>query len=176
MKIANKPLDHPNTSERDSSSNDLQNKSEEDLKHLIIQLRAQLQHIGHRNECAKQPNGLAPASAEKGTMPDPEPALSANVEAALCRGALKEMATQTVLVQGNAVKLKHEGKIPTSEDKVWCSRLSQEWERHQQRPCAKSELHRETPLHTSRTFKVSSWETHDGLRVLGWCVAEKSTG
>ncbi|KAJ6651810.1 hypothetical protein lerEdw1_016463 [Lerista edwardsae] len=155
MQIANQPLDHLNTTERDSSSNDLKNKSEEDLKQLIIQLRAQLQHIGQRNECVKQPQGLVFALAEKETVPDPDPALLANVEAALSRGALKDSATQTVLVQGNAVKLKHEGKTLTSEDKARRPRLSQEWERHQQRACAKGEP-REPPLHTSRTFKSDS--------------------
>ncbi|XP_066466807.1 CDK5 regulatory subunit-associated protein 2 isoform X2 [Tiliqua scincoides] len=155
MNIANKPLDHLNTAVRDSSSDDLKHKSEEDLKGLIIQLRDQLRHLVQGNESITQPGGLESALAEQEAALDPDPALPANVDAELSRVAVKDTATQTVLVQGSALKLKHEGKIPTSEDKGGRSRLNQEWERHQQRACVKNEP-REAPPHTSRINKSDS--------------------
>lgn len=157
MKIANKPLDHLNTTGRDTSNSDLKNKSEEDLKGLIIQLRAQLQHLVQAKECAMQPGGMELALAEQEFAKDPDLILPVHAEAELLKVAVKDTATQTALVPSSTMK--HEGKATTSDDKARRLKLSEEWVLHQQRAFPKNES-REISLRTSRINKVRFQFSH----------------
>ncbi|XP_063000952.1 CDK5 regulatory subunit-associated protein 2 isoform X1 [Elgaria multicarinata webbii] len=149
MKIANKLLDHPDTTERDSSSDDLENKDEKDLKRLIIQLRAQLKELTPVNKSLKQPVESKPTPAEKEGL-DPEPVLQINAEIELSKGEAKDAAAQTTVAEGNARRRKHEGKTAASEGEVKSSRLSDE---HQRRRASAKSKQQETFLCGSKTYK-----------------------
>ncbi|KAH0615550.1 hypothetical protein JD844_004973 [Phrynosoma platyrhinos] len=149
MKIANKPLDHLNTTEWDGSSNDLENKDEKDLKRLIIQLRAELKELAQVNKSQKQQLESQSTVAEsEGLDRKPLPQINKDIE--LSKVEVKDTATQTATAEGSVGRLKHEGKIATWEDKAKSSRLNEE--RRQKRVSTKSKQ-QETSLRMSKTNK-----------------------
>ncbi|XP_042334956.1 CDK5 regulatory subunit-associated protein 2 isoform X2 [Sceloporus undulatus] len=150
MKIANEPLDAPNTTAWDGSSDDLENRDEKDLKRLIIQLRAELKALAQVNKCQKRQLESQSTVAESEGL-DREPALpQINTDIELSKVEVKDTATQTAAAEGSVGRLKHEGKIATWEDKAKSSRLNDE--RRQKRVSAKSKQ-QETPLRMSKTNK-----------------------
>nr|XP_056716226.1 CDK5 regulatory subunit-associated protein 2 [Euleptes europaea] len=154
MKSANKLLDHLSTTEQDRLSEDLENKDEKDLKQLIIQLRAELQHCTEVNKFLKQRVELKPTLAEKALL-DPTPELGINANIELSKAEVKESATQTTAVEGKGMGLKHEGNIAGSEDKGKSSQLNRKWELWQETADLKSNRRENLPL-TSRTNKSDS--------------------
>ncbi|XP_060613297.2 CDK5 regulatory subunit-associated protein 2 isoform X1 [Anolis sagrei] len=149
MKIANKPLDHLNASERDGSSDDLENKDEKDLKRLIIQLRAELKELAQVNKSQERQLELQSTVAEKEGL-DPKPGPQINTEAEASKVEVKDTATQTAVAEGSVGRLKHEGGIASWDDKAKSSRLNEE--RRQKRVSTKSKQP-EKPLRLSKTNK-----------------------
>ncbi|XP_053138531.1 CDK5 regulatory subunit-associated protein 2 isoform X3 [Hemicordylus capensis] len=155
MTIANQLLDHLNTTKRDSSSADLENRGEEDLKRLIIQLRAELKRLTEGNAVPGQQGESQTAWAEAQTALDPDPVLQRQAEVELSKVELKETSTQTMTVEGNVLRLTHEGKIGSSEDKAKNARLSGDWECQREGACSKNQQ-QEIVLRTSKTNKSDS--------------------
>ncbi|XP_048369403.1 CDK5 regulatory subunit-associated protein 2 isoform X2 [Sphaerodactylus townsendi] len=131
MKSANKLLDHLSPTEQDRWSEDLENKDEKDLKQLIIQLRAEPQLCTEVNKFVKQLEELKSALEEKALL-DPTPELGMNANIGFSKAELKDSATQTMVVEGKGMGLKHEGSIVSSEDKGKSSQLNRKWEQWQE--------------------------------------------
>lgn len=149
MKIANKLLDHLPTSEQDSSSDELENKHENYLKEVIIQLRAKLKLCKQGNEFSKQPAELRSTRAEKKLLdPSSGPQMKADIE--LLKAEVKDTVTH---VEGNVTKLKDEGTIAASEVKAQQSKGIEKREHQQVRPYTKSGQQENLRL-TSKTHKV----------------------
>ncbi|XP_062816395.1 CDK5 regulatory subunit-associated protein 2 isoform X2 [Anolis carolinensis] len=150
MEIANQPLDHPDATKRDGSSdNDLENKDEKDLKRLIIHLRAELKELAQVNKSQKRQLESQSTAAE-GEGLDPKPVPQVNTEVELSKVEVKDTATQTAVAEGSVGRLRHEGEIATWGDKAKSSRLNEE--RRQKRVSTKSKQ-QENPLRSSRTNK-----------------------
>ncbi|NWZ20085.1 CK5P2 protein, partial [Asarcornis scutulata] len=130
MKIVNELLDHLNTTEQECSSEDIEKKDEKDLRQMIIQLRAELKHFKQVNKFLKQQVELKSTFDGKEKLyPDATPQINKDIE--LLKVELKDAATQTMTLEGNVMRLKHEGKKGASEEKTKYSRLNAERE-HQQ--------------------------------------------
>ncbi|XP_060106850.1 CDK5 regulatory subunit-associated protein 2 [Heteronotia binoei] len=154
MKSANKLLDHLSTTEQDRLCEDLENKDKKDLKQLIIQLRAELQHCTEVNKFLKQHVELKSTLAEKAPL-DPTPELGINANIELSKAEVKDSATQTMAVEGKGTGLKHEGNIASSEDKGKTSRLNRMQEQWQETADLKGNHRENLPL-MSRTNKSDS--------------------
>ncbi|KAM6431050.1 CDK5 regulatory subunit-associated protein 2 isoform 2-T2 [Liasis olivaceus] len=140
MKIANKLLDPQKTAEQDSLSDDLENKDEEDLKQLIIQLRAEVKQLTQINTSLKQQGEPQPTPTRKEGF-DPKAVQELNVDMKLSKVEVKDVATQTATVSDDITRPKHEGrKTEVSEDGpiTQSSRFDKDcWQRN---VSAKSEL------------------------------------
>ncbi|KAL8174467.1 UNVERIFIED_CONTAM: hypothetical protein K2H54_046753 [Gekko kuhli] len=159
MKSANKLLDHLSTTEQDRLSEDLENKDEKDLKQLIIQLRAELQHCTEVNKFLKQHVELKSTLAEKVPL-DPTPELGINANIELSKAEVKDSATQTMAVEGEGMGLKHEGDTASSEDKGKSPPLNRKREQWQETTALTSNR-RENLRLTSRTNKLKGMEVKD---------------
>ncbi|NWQ81222.1 CK5P2 protein, partial [Columbina picui] len=130
MKIVNELLDHLNTTEEECSSEDLEKKDEKDLRQMIIQLRAELKHFKQVNKFLKQQVELKSTFDGKEKLYlDAVPQINKDIE--LLKVELKDAATQTMTLESNVMRFKHEGKKGASEEKPKYSRLNAERE-HQQ--------------------------------------------
>ncbi|NXW17691.1 CK5P2 protein, partial [Circaetus pectoralis] len=130
MKIVNELLDHLNTTEEECSSEDIEKKDEKDLRQMIIQLRAELKHFKQVNKFLKQQVELKSTFDGKEKLyPDAMPQINKDIE--LLKVELKDAATQTMTLESNVMRFKHEGKKGASEEKPKYSRLNAERE-HQQ--------------------------------------------
>ncbi|NXY75128.1 CK5P2 protein, partial [Glareola pratincola] len=126
MKTVNELLDHLNTSEE----GDTEKKDEKDLRQMIIQLRAELKHFKQVNKFLKQQVELKSTFDGKEKLyPDAMPQINKDIE--LLKVELKDAATQTMTLESNVMRFKHEDKKGASEDKKKYSRLNAERE-HQQ--------------------------------------------
>uniref|UniRef100_A0A8C0IX18 CDK5 regulatory subunit-associated protein 2 n=1 Tax=Chelonoidis abingdonii TaxID=106734 RepID=A0A8C0IX18_CHEAB len=151
MKIVIALLDHLSTTEQDCSSEDIENKAEKDLRQMIIQLRAELRHFKQVNKILKQQVELKSTSDGKERLyPDTAPQVNKDIE--LLKVELKDTATQTMTIEGNVMRLKHEGKREASEEKTKYSRLNAEPQ--QENASKKGEQHERLSV-TSRTNKKS---------------------
>ncbi|XP_032653818.1 CDK5 regulatory subunit-associated protein 2 isoform X4 [Chelonoidis abingdonii] len=149
MKIVIALLDHLSTTEQDCSSEDIENKAEKDLRQMIIQLRAELRHFKQVNKILKQQVELKSTSDGKERLyPDTAPQVNKDIE--LLKVELKDTATQTMTIEGNVMRLKHEGKREASEEKTKYSRLNAEPQ--QENASKKGEQHERLSV-TSRTNK-----------------------
>ncbi|XP_039362014.1 CDK5 regulatory subunit-associated protein 2 isoform X4 [Mauremys reevesii] len=149
MKIVIALLDHLSTTEQDRSSEDIENKDEKDLRQMIIQLRAELRHFKQVNKILKQQVELKSTSDGKERLyPDTAPQVNKDIE--LLKVELKDTATQTMTIEGNVMRLKHEGKRGASEEKTKYSRLNAELQ--QENAYKKGEQHERLSV-TSRTNK-----------------------
>ncbi|NXC12354.1 CK5P2 protein, partial [Corythaeola cristata] len=130
MKIVNELLDHLNTTEQECSSEDIEKKDEKDLRQMIIQLRAELKHFKQVNKFIKQQVELQSTFDGKEKLyPDAMPQINKDIE--LLKVELKDAATQTMTLESNVMRFKHEGRKEASEEKPKYSRLNAERE-HQQ--------------------------------------------
>ncbi|NXW92343.1 CK5P2 protein, partial [Alopecoenas beccarii] len=130
MKIVNELLDHLNTTEEECSSEDIEKKDEKDLRQMIIQLRAELKHFKQVNKFLKQQVELKSTFDGKEKLYlDAVPQINKDIE--LLKVELKDAATQTMTLESNVMRFKHEGKKGASEEKPKYSRLNAERE-HQQ--------------------------------------------
>uniref|UniRef100_A0A672UV06 CDK5 regulatory subunit-associated protein 2 n=1 Tax=Strigops habroptila TaxID=2489341 RepID=A0A672UV06_STRHB len=153
MKIVNELLDHLNTTEEECSSEDMEKKDEKDLRQMIIQLRAELKHFKQVNKFLKQQVELKSISdGEEKLYPDAMPQINKDIE--LLKAELKDAVTQTVTLEGNVMRLKHEGKKGASEEKSKYSRLNAEREHQQENVYKKGEQH-ESLFSARRTNEVS---------------------
>ncbi|KAI1232064.1 hypothetical protein IHE44_0007117 [Lamprotornis superbus] len=130
MKIVNELLDHLNTTEEECSSEDIEKKDEKDLRQMIIQLRAELKHFKQVTKFLKQRVELKSTfDGEEKLHPDAVPQINQAIQ--LLKVELKDAATQTMTLESNVMRFKHEGKKGASEEKSKYSRLNAEAE-HQQ--------------------------------------------
>uniref|UniRef100_A0A8C8SPC5 CDK5 regulatory subunit-associated protein 2 n=1 Tax=Pelusios castaneus TaxID=367368 RepID=A0A8C8SPC5_9SAUR len=151
MKIVIALLDHLSTPEQECSSEDIENKDEKDLRQMIIQLRAELRHFKQVNEFLKQQVELKSTFDGKERLyPDTAPQLNKDIE--LLKVESKDTATQTMTIEGNVMRLKHEGRRGASEEKTKYSRLNAEREHQQDNTYKKGEQHERLSV-TSRTNK-----------------------
>ncbi|KFQ05321.1 CDK5 regulatory subunit-associated protein 2, partial [Leptosomus discolor] len=128
MKIVNELLDHLSTTEEECSSEDIEKKDEKDLRQMIIQLRAELKHFKQVNKFFKQQVELKSTFDGKEKLyPDAMPQINKDIE--LLKAELKDAATQTMTLESNIMRFKHEGKKGASEEKPNYSRLNAERER-----------------------------------------------
>ncbi|XP_062446903.1 CDK5 regulatory subunit-associated protein 2 isoform X2 [Rhea pennata] len=154
MKIVNELLDHLNTTEQECSSEDIEKKDEKDLRQMIIQLRTELKHFKQVNKFLKQQVELKTTFDGKQKLyPDTAPQINTDVE--LLKVELKAAATQTMSLEGNVMRLKHEGKKGASEENTKYSRLNAEKEHRQENVCKKGEQH-ERLFSASRTNESDS--------------------
>ncbi|XP_030362738.1 CDK5 regulatory subunit-associated protein 2 isoform X3 [Strigops habroptila] len=154
MKIVNELLDHLNTTEEECSSEDMEKKDEKDLRQMIIQLRAELKHFKQVNKFLKQQVELKSISdGEEKLYPDAMPQINKDIE--LLKAELKDAVTQTVTLEGNVMRLKHEGKKGASEEKSKYSRLNAEREHQQENVYKKGEQH-ESLFSARRTNEADS--------------------
>uniref|UniRef100_A0A8C0BKR9 CDK5 regulatory subunit associated protein 2 n=1 Tax=Buteo japonicus TaxID=224669 RepID=A0A8C0BKR9_9AVES len=152
MKIVNELLDHLNTTEEECSSEDIE-KDEKDLRQMIIQLRAELKHFKQVNKFLKQQVELKSTFDGKEKLyPDAMPQINKDIE--LLKVELKDAATQTMTLESNVMRFKHEGKKGALEEKPKYSRLNAEREHQQENVCKKGEQH-ERLLFTRRTNEKS---------------------
>ncbi|XP_052670521.1 CDK5 regulatory subunit-associated protein 2 isoform X3 [Harpia harpyja] len=153
MKIVNELLDHLNTTEEECSREDIEKKDEKDLRQMIIQLRAELKHFKQVNKFLKQQVELKSSFDGKEKLyPDAMPQINKDIE--LLKVELKDAATQTMTLESNVKRFKHEGKKGASEEKPKYSRLNAERE-HQQENVYKGEQH-ERLFFTRRTNETDS--------------------
>ncbi|XP_051492235.1 CDK5 regulatory subunit-associated protein 2 isoform X3 [Apus apus] len=153
MKIVNELLDHLNTTEEECSSEDIEKKDEKDLRQMIIQLRAELKHFKQVNKFLKQQVELKSTSVGKEKLyPAGMPQINKDIE--LLNVDLKDAATQTITLEGNVMRFKHEGKEGASEGRNRYSTLNAERE-HQQENVNKGEQH-ERLFFTRRTDETDS--------------------
>ncbi|XP_009960038.1 PREDICTED: CDK5 regulatory subunit-associated protein 2 [Leptosomus discolor] len=125
MKIVNELLDHLSTTEEECSSEDIEKKDEKDLRQMIIQLRAELKHFKQVNKFFKQQVELKSTFDGKEKLyPDAMPQINKDIE--LLKAELKDAATQTMTLESNIMRFKHEGKKGASEEKPNYSRLNAE--------------------------------------------------
>ncbi|XP_075761259.1 CDK5 regulatory subunit-associated protein 2 isoform X3 [Pelodiscus sinensis] len=149
MKIIIALLDHLGTTEQECSSEDIENKDEKDLRQMIIQLRAELRHFKQVNKFLKQQVEFQSTfDGKERFYPDAAPQVNKDIE--LLKVELKDVATQTMTIEGNVIRLKHEGKRGTSEEKTKYSRLNAEAQ--QENVSKKGEQHERLSV-TSRTNK-----------------------
>ncbi|XP_059684620.1 CDK5 regulatory subunit-associated protein 2 [Gavia stellata] len=154
MKIVNELLDHLNTTEQECSSEDTEKKDEKDLRQMIIQLRAELKHFKQVNKFLKQQVELKSTFDGKEKLyPDAMPHINKDIE--LLKVELKDAATQTMTLESNVMRFKHEGKKGASEEKPKYSRLNAEREHQQENVCKKGEQH-ERGFFTRRTNETDS--------------------
>ncbi|RMB93479.1 hypothetical protein DUI87_30176 [Hirundo rustica rustica] len=140
MKIVNELLDHLNTTEEECSSEDIEKKDEKDLRQMIIQLRAELKHFKQVSKFLKQRVELKSTfDGEEKLYPDAVPQINNTIQ--LLKVELKDAATQTMTLEGNVMRFKHEGKKGASEEKSKYSRLSAEAEHQQENVYKKGEQH-----------------------------------
>lgn len=152
MKIVNELLDHLNTTEEECSSEDTEKKDEKDLRQMIIHLRAELKHFKQVNKFLKQQVELkSTLDGKEKLYPDAVPQINKDIE--LLKVELKDAATQTITLEGNVMRFKHEDKKGASEEKPKYSRLNAGRE-HQQENVYKGEQ-RENLFFTRRTNEVS---------------------
>ncbi|XP_074912201.1 CDK5 regulatory subunit-associated protein 2 isoform X1 [Buteo buteo] len=153
MKIVNELLDHLNTTEEECSSEDIE-KDEKDLRQMIIQLRAELKHFKQVNKFLKQQVELKSTFDGKEKLyPDAMPQINKDIE--LLKVELKDAATQTMTLESNVMRFKHEGKKGALEEKPKYSRLNAEREHQQENVCKKGEQH-ERLFFTRRTNETDS--------------------
>ncbi|XP_075026519.1 CDK5 regulatory subunit-associated protein 2 isoform X7 [Calonectris borealis] len=154
MKIVSELLDHLNTTEEECLSEDIQKKDEKDLRQMIIQLRAELKHFKQVNKFLKQQVELKSTFDGKEKLyPDAMPQINKDIE--LLKVELKDAATQTMTLESNVMRFKHEGKKGVSEEKPKYSRLNAERERQQENVYKKGEQH-ERLFFTRRTNETDS--------------------
>uniref|UniRef100_A0A8B9IZG6 CDK5 regulatory subunit-associated protein 2 n=1 Tax=Amazona collaria TaxID=241587 RepID=A0A8B9IZG6_9PSIT len=140
MKIVNELLDHLNATEEECSSEDMEKKDEKDLRQMIIQLKAELKHFKQVNKFLKQRVELQSASDGKEKLyRDAVPQINKDIE--LLKAELKDAVTQTMTLEGNVMRFKHEGEKGASEEKSKYSRLNAEREHQQENVCKKGEQH-----------------------------------
>ncbi|XP_065504651.1 CDK5 regulatory subunit-associated protein 2 [Caloenas nicobarica] len=140
MKIVNELLDHLNTTEEECSSEDIEKKDEKDLRQMIIQLRAELKHFKQVNKFLKQQVELKSTFDGKEKLYlDAVPQINKDIE--LLKAELKDAATQTMTLEGNVMRFKHEGKKGASEEKPKYSRLNAEREHQQENVYKEGEQH-----------------------------------
>ncbi|KAJ7414207.1 CDK5 regulatory subunit-associated protein 2 [Willisornis vidua] len=140
MKIVNELLDHLNTTEEECSSRDIEKKDEKDLKQMIIQLRAELKHFKQVTKFLKQQVELKSTFDGKEQLyPDAVPQINKDIQ--LLKVELKDAATQTMTLESNVMRFKHEGKKGASEEKSKHSRLNAEREHQQENVYKKGEQH-----------------------------------
>ncbi|XP_075629007.1 CDK5 regulatory subunit-associated protein 2 isoform X4 [Balearica regulorum gibbericeps] len=152
MKMVNELLDHLNTTEQDCSSEDIEKKDEKDLRQMIIQLRAELKHFKQVNKFLKQQVELKSTfDGEEELYPDAMPQINKDIE--LLKVELKDAATQTMTLESNVMRFKHEGKKGASEEKPKYSRLNAEREHQQENAYKKGEQH-ERLIFTRRTNEL----------------------
>ncbi|XP_026651405.2 CDK5 regulatory subunit-associated protein 2 isoform X2 [Zonotrichia albicollis] len=153
MKIVNELLDHLNTTEEECSSEDIEKKDEKDLRQMIIQLRAQLKHFKQVTKFLKQRAELKSAfDGEEKLYPDAVPQI--NKASQLLKVELKDAAMQTMTLESNVMRFKHEGKKGASEEKSKYSRLNAEAEHQQENVYKKGEQHER--LSFTRTNEAGS--------------------
>ncbi|XP_038012179.1 CDK5 regulatory subunit-associated protein 2 isoform X2 [Motacilla alba alba] len=153
MKIVNELLDHLNTTEEECSSEDIEKKDEKDLRQMIIQLRAQLKHFKQVTKFLKQRVELKSAfDGEEKLYPDAVPQI--NKASQLLKVELKDAAMQTMTLESNVMRFKHEGKKGASEEKSEYSRLNAEAEHQQENVYKKGEQHER--LSFTRTNEAGS--------------------
>uniref|UniRef100_A0A663FK97 CDK5 regulatory subunit-associated protein 2 n=1 Tax=Aquila chrysaetos chrysaetos TaxID=223781 RepID=A0A663FK97_AQUCH len=154
MKIVNELLDHLNTTEEECSSDDIEKKDEKDLRQMLIQLRAELKHFKQVNKFLKQQVELKSTFDGKEKLyPDAMPQINKDIE--LLKVELKDAATQTMTLESNVMRFKHEGKKGASEEKPKYSRLNAEREHQQENVYKKGEQH-ERLFFTRRTNETDS--------------------
>ncbi|XP_068770471.1 CDK5 regulatory subunit-associated protein 2 isoform X3 [Struthio camelus] len=154
MKIVNELLDPLNTTEQECSSEDIEKKDEKDLRQMIIQLRAELKHFKQVNKFLKKQVELKTTFDGKEKLyADTAPQI--NKDIVLLKVELKDAATQTVTLEGDVVRFKHEGKKGSSEEKTKHSRLNAQTEPQQENVYKKGE-HNERLFFTSRTNEADS--------------------
>uniref|UniRef100_U3JEX5 CDK5 regulatory subunit-associated protein 2 n=1 Tax=Ficedula albicollis TaxID=59894 RepID=U3JEX5_FICAL len=140
MKIVNELLDHLNTTEEECSSEDIEKKDEKDLRQMIIQLRAELKHFKQVTKFLKQRVELKSTfDGEEKLYPDAVPQINQAIQ--LLKVELKDAATQTMTLENNVMRFKHEGKKGASEEKSKYSRLNAEAEHQQENVYKKGEKH-----------------------------------
>ncbi|KAL2298001.1 hypothetical protein Nmel_016961 [Mimus melanotis] len=140
MKIVNELLDHLNTTEEECSSEDIEKKDEKDLRQMIIQLRAELKHFKQVTKFLKQRVELKSTfDGEEKLYPDAVPQINQAIR--LLKVELKDAATQTMTLESNVMRFKHEGKKGASEEKSKYSRLNAEAEHQQENVYKKGEQH-----------------------------------
>ncbi|XP_042686582.1 CDK5 regulatory subunit-associated protein 2 isoform X2 [Centrocercus urophasianus] len=138
MKTVNELLDHLSTTEREHSSEDTE-KENEDLRQMIIQLRAELKHFKQANKFLKQQAELKSTFDGKEKLhADATPEINKDIE--LLKAELKDAATQTMTLEENVMRLKCEDNKGASEGRTKYSRLNAEGELQQENVC-KSEQH-----------------------------------
>ncbi|XP_071430398.1 CDK5 regulatory subunit-associated protein 2 isoform X2 [Pithys albifrons albifrons] len=153
MKIVNELLDHLNTTEEECSSRDIEKKDEKDLKQMIIQLRAELKHFKQVTKFLKQQVELKSTFDGKEQLyPDAVPQINKAIQ--LLKVELKDAATQTMTLESNVMRFKHEGKKGASEEKSKHSRLNAEREHQQENVYKKGEQHER--LFFTRTNEADS--------------------
>uniref|UniRef100_A0A8C4UAT4 CDK5 regulatory subunit-associated protein 2 n=1 Tax=Falco tinnunculus TaxID=100819 RepID=A0A8C4UAT4_FALTI len=153
MKIVNELLDHLNTTDEECSSEDIEKKDEKDLRQMIIQLRAELKHFKQVNKFLKQQVELKSTfDGKEKPYPDAMPQINKDIE--LLKVELKDAATQTMTLESNVMRVKHEGKTGASEENPEYSRLNAEREHQQENMCKKGEK-QERLLFTRRTNEKS---------------------
>ncbi|XP_054076275.1 CDK5 regulatory subunit-associated protein 2 isoform X7 [Rissa tridactyla] len=149
MKTVNELLDHLNTTEEDTEK-----KDEKDLRQIIIQLRAELKHFKQVNKFLKQQVELKSTFDGKEKLyPDAMPQINKDIE--LLKVELKDAATQTMTLESNVMRFKHEDRKGASEDKKKYSRLNAEREHQQENVCKKGEQD-ERLFFTRRTNETDS--------------------
>ncbi|XP_074746900.1 CDK5 regulatory subunit-associated protein 2 isoform X10 [Strix uralensis] len=154
MKIVNELLDHLNTTEQECSSEDIEKKDEKDLRQMIIQLRDELKHFKQVNKFLKQQVELKSTfDGREKLYPDAMPQINKDIE--LLKVELKDAATQTITLESNAMRFKHEGKKGASEEKPEFPRLNAEREHQQENVYKKGEQHERLFL-TKRTNDTDS--------------------
>ncbi|XP_033374271.1 CDK5 regulatory subunit-associated protein 2 isoform X2 [Parus major] len=153
MKIVNELLDHLNTTEEECSSEDIEKKDEKDLRQMIIQLRAELKHFKQVTKFLKQRVELKSTfDGEEKLYPDAVPQINKAIQ--LLKVELKDAATQTMTLESNVMRFKHEGKKGASEEKSKYSRLNAEAEHQQENVYKKGEQHER--LSFTRTNEADS--------------------
>lgn len=152
MKTVNELLDHLSTTEQEHSSEDTEKENEEDLRQMIIQLRAELKHFKQANKFLKQQAELKSTFDGKEKLhADATPQINKDIE--LLKAELKDAATQTMTLEENVMRLKCEDNKGASEGRTKYSRLNAEGELQQENVC-KSEQH-ERGFFSRRTTEVS---------------------
>ncbi|XP_009474049.1 PREDICTED: CDK5 regulatory subunit-associated protein 2 [Nipponia nippon] len=154
MKAVNELLDHLNATEEECSSEDTEKKDEKDLRQMIIQLRAELKHFKQVNKFLTQQVELKSTFDGKEQLyPDAMPQINKDIE--LLKVELKDAATQTMTLESNVMRFKHEGNKGASEEKPKYSRLNAEREHQQENVYKKGEQH-ERLFFTRRTNGTDS--------------------
>uniref|UniRef100_A0A8C3LIU6 CDK5 regulatory subunit-associated protein 2 n=1 Tax=Chrysolophus pictus TaxID=9089 RepID=A0A8C3LIU6_CHRPC len=154
MKTVNELLDHLSTTEQERSSEDIEKKNEEDLRQMIIQLRAELKHFKQANKFLKQQAELKSTfDGREKLHADALPQINKDIE--LLKAGLKDVATQTMTLESDVMRFKCEGNKGASEGKTKYSGLNAEGEFQQENVCKKSEEH-ERGFFSRRTTETAA--------------------